>query len=238
MKVDRIARNELIDLVNRYLEGDLSTFEFDEKIFELSDQTQDKTISEIVELLSCFYDDCYDRKVDLDKNQWNYIQRLLLILHSEAHLVVIETTRKSPTQFVASASLGILLLGCWWLEFGPMMPLLTVGFGFVAIAINMWKNWTPEQLPPHRLVLAPFSSYGEIWEVRESVSTFEKRKWPEHMATSQLFRDASTRLSLFGMYLQWLVASPLVLLEMCFPDRYYHPKVILNGDSCRIQGHD
>jgi hypothetical protein len=86
MSVDRQQRDLLLSAIDRFLNEELTAFSFDDEIFDLKDRADDETVRQIIDELWCFYDDCDDHKVVLDQISWNYIQRLRLLLTSDAEL--------------------------------------------------------------------------------------------------------------------------------------------------------
>jgi len=84
--VDRAARDRLAAETRRFLNDETKSFEFDEAVLDRS--SEDETVWQVALELWCFYDDLDDHHVRLTKEEWNYVQRLLLILESDDHLVV------------------------------------------------------------------------------------------------------------------------------------------------------
>jgi hypothetical protein len=54
-------------------------------------RTKDETVKHVADLLWYHYDDLEDHKVVASKAEWDFFQRLLLILKSDADLVEIST---------------------------------------------------------------------------------------------------------------------------------------------------
>src|SRR4051812_27167195 len=75
--LDRPARAELIRTISEYLGDGMTAIAFDERINEIADETEDKTVRDVVSALWFYYDDCRDHPVVLTKEEWNYFQRLI-----------------------------------------------------------------------------------------------------------------------------------------------------------------
>src|SRR5438067_2522649 len=81
--LDRPARDKLIGAISEYLNETITAFTFDERITEIAG-TKDKTVRYVIDLLWFHYDDCKDHKVVLTEQEWNYFQRLILLLQSDS----------------------------------------------------------------------------------------------------------------------------------------------------------
>src|SRR5664279_5606260 len=84
LPIDRPGRNALLAIMDDYLSGKIRTSEFQERLDALD--TKDTTIRHIVYLVWFHYDDFIDHPVKLTRQEWNYFQRLRLILQSDAEI--------------------------------------------------------------------------------------------------------------------------------------------------------
>ncbi len=82
--VDRAGRERVFDLTLLFMQGEIGSFEFDDALSKI--ETRDKTLKEVIKLLWFFYDDLKDEKINLTKSGWDDLNRLLLILKSDAIL--------------------------------------------------------------------------------------------------------------------------------------------------------
>ena len=82
--VDRAGRERVFDLTLLFMGGEIGSFEFDDALSKI--ETKDTTLKEVIHLLWFFYDDLENKKIDLDKSGWDDLNRLLLILKSDAIL--------------------------------------------------------------------------------------------------------------------------------------------------------
>lgn len=219
MSVDRLRRNCLLKMLSCYLNDEMTAFAFDTAIFEIRSLTTDQTVKHVVDSLWHFYDDCKDHKVHLNKQEWDYVQRLRLLLESDAALEVSATRVWSWTQALAA----IALAGFAWLAiqagFGRQLLVVAIPFGVVSIAIAHHRGRMTLKSQDGAETLDPFSSFGQLRSVRRRVSHFRKQPYPSQLAS----RRVRSALGEFGIMLQmysaWLLCSPAVLVMQLFPNR-------------------
>ena len=130
MIVDRQKRDVLIGAINRYLDGKTTAFEFDDEIFGI--ESDDPAIH-IVRQLWYFYDDCKDHTVQLAEGHWDLIQRLVLILRSDAQ-IEISTRRRWDLRSLLAGALLLFVYAATWFGFGKQLLALAIPFGVVSIA--------------------------------------------------------------------------------------------------------
>src|SRR5450759_2567420 len=100
----RYDRDRLVEVIIRYLNEELTAFKLDEALSEIGVRTKDETVKQVVNLFWYHYDDVEDHKVVASKEEWDYFQRLLLVLKSDADIVVETGKRKwTARQAVAAA---------------------------------------------------------------------------------------------------------------------------------------
>jgi hypothetical protein len=97
----RYDRDALVEVINRYLADEITAFKLDEALSEIGARTKDETVQQVVALFWYHFDDVDDHKVVASKEEWDYFQRLLLILKSDAEIVQETGKRKwTPRQAV------------------------------------------------------------------------------------------------------------------------------------------
>jgi hypothetical protein len=173
------------------------------------------------------YDDCQDHKVVASKEEWDYFQRLLLILKSDAELQHHSRRVWSSSQVGA----GLALAGFVWCAtswgWGENLLILAIPFGAFSILISQTRRRLHRD--DHHSHY-PFESIGQLAAVRRQVgAAFSKRRWPTHLES----RAIRSRTSAFGVALQfysaWLVLGPLALLWQLLPARRVDSSVVLEG---------
>ena len=214
--VDRKSRNALIAAINRYLDGETTAFKFDDEIFSI-DSEDDPTISYVVTQLWLFYDDLKDHKVKLSKEAWDYFQRLVLILQSDAQIEVIKRRQWDYGQFVALIALLLCGYAAYWLGWGIQLLVLLIPCGIVSIAISSWRKKAAQEMNKNQIALTPFSSISELLPLRRRVQDFRKRKYPPGMMPFEIRSPPEEAIMWLQSYAAWLRFSPLVLAFQVLP---------------------
>jgi hypothetical protein len=218
MKVDQKNRDRLAAVLRRYLAEETTSFELDEKLWEIRDASQDPTLDQIAKAIWLYYDDFKDHKMAVTKEEWDALHRLLLILESDAQVQVLRRRVWSVTQPVAAIALAGYCFFAFWLEFGYQLLPLAIPFGIVSITLDWWRRWRTPQPTARELALAPFASAAELLAVRRSVGDFVKQRYPEHMSSRQLRAPGAELMMWIPSVASWLLFAPLVLLMQILPD--------------------
>ena len=218
MCVDRENRDRLAEAINRYLDEEITAFEFDEQISDIASDSNDRTVERIAHLLWEHYDDIEDHKVVLSKEEWDYFQRLLLLLRSDAHLRV--KTRGVWTSRQRLAAFGIAIFGFFLLElgWGWQLTWVTIPLGLGSMLLSFWRNRSTPRPSKRWVALTPFVSVAQMLAIRRRVSDFSKRQYPPHLKHRRIRTLAMEWLQDLHRWACWLVFSPLVLLWQAFPE--------------------
>lgn len=100
--IDRKNREYLIEIINKFLNCEISAFKFDDLLEEID--SGDQTVNHVISELWYFYDDCTDHDAHFSKEGWDYVQRLVLILQSNAEII------KEHIPLAGTRLLALLLL--------------------------------------------------------------------------------------------------------------------------------
>jgi len=215
--IDRKARDNLAIIVDRYLGEEISASEFDEAINLLQRGTEDHTVREIVNWLWFHYDDLVDHKVVATKEQWDWFQRILLVLRADGELVRTKRHRWTVRQPIAASGVIAFVIALRAVGFTDSLLLACLPLGCLSAALWWWRRDERGEWRDLDLIF-PFSSVPEMLGVRRRTSGFAKRRYPEHLRD----RRIRGRITEFGMWVQfvplWLFVSPLVLLAQCLPE--------------------
>jgi hypothetical protein len=214
--LDRPARAELINAISDYLGDRVTAFAFDEHINEIAHQTEDKTVRDIVSALWFHYDDCRDHNVVLAKEEWDYFQRLMLVLASDSEIHTSSARCWSLHQAVAFAALacfGVLVLG-----FHVNYCLVALPFGVLSISLSRVHKPSERQPGETDIALTPFDSFSEIRNALRRTPAFRKRRFPQSLVGRRIRGPVAARLVTVPAYILWLVAAPVVLLFQVLPD--------------------
>jgi hypothetical protein len=102
----RYDRDRLAEVINRYLNEEVTAFKFDEQLSEIAAATKDETVQQVASLFWYHYDDVDDHKVVASKEEWDYFQRLLLILKSDSDIIAETGNRKWTARKAAAFRLA------------------------------------------------------------------------------------------------------------------------------------
>ena len=222
--VDRKSRDIVAAEVRRYLDGETTAFAFDDAIFDV--ESKDPTVNDIVRRLWCHYDDCKDHHVLLSKPEWDYFQRLLLILESDRHIASSKVTRRwQLTQLIAFLALALFMLVVWRFGIGRHLLLFAAPFGVISMLISYWRRATTAT-DNAAVSLMPFSSFTEIRDTYRSVQHFRKAKYPNDMPDLRIRSDVMHAVMMMPTVIAWLAFAPLVLLFQMLPERHSESRVV------------
>lgn len=213
--IDRAARDQVISAFEAYLDDRLTAFEFDDRLQAI--ESEDRTVNEVIHAAWFHYDDCKDHKVRLSKLEWDYFQRLLLVLGSDAELTSSASRRWSWDHgmawlaFVAFVGLSFVV-GWGWHLVGWAVP-----FGIVSLGINRYRRLREPVFEPRQAACTPFESFSQIRRVRSQFPGFRKRRYRSEVGDRKIRSEAEESFYRALSYGYWLVFSPLILLFQGFP---------------------
>ena len=226
MHVDRPQRDRLLEIIGRYLNGEITAFAFDAAIFEVRSETTDATVKHVVDLLWHFYDDCKDHKVNLNKWEWDFIQRVRLLLESDAALEVSVRRVWSWTQAAAATAIAGFAWFAFQIGFGSHLMILAIPFGGISIAIAHDRARLAAENQDGATTLGPFSSFEQLRSVRCRVGHFRKQHYPAQLPSRRIRSRVGEFAIMLQTYAPWLLFSPIVLLAQLFPISISIRKVI------------
>lgn len=212
--VDRDARDKLADLIDSYLDERITAFEFADAERGITSKTKDRTVVHVAWALWHFYDDLEDHTVHMPKEVWDYVQRLLLLLRSDAEICK-QRRIWSWRQAVAAAALICFFAVAIPMGFGKHLFLVAIPFGLISIAISD-EFRKPKDEDEETITLAPFASITEVLRVRRTVPGFRKRRYPPGLE-SRRTRSRSVVPGMCVLTAGWLMLSPLVLALQLLP---------------------
>ena len=217
--VDREARTRLIEVTESYLNGEITTSQFDDELCGIDMDTCDPTVEEAVYILSSSYSDfeLHIPRVRLTKEDWDDIQRLLLLLHSDAHLHVKHRLAWSWRQPIAALTLLVFVAVAYRLGLGEHLFTLAIPFGLVAILLGKGQSQPPEDEIRRSTTLAPFASVAQLLAVHRRTPEFRKKPYPPKLGRASIW-DACGERAIGACHIGLsLILSPLVLLRQSFP---------------------
>jgi hypothetical protein len=223
----RYDRDALVEVINRYLTDDLTALKLDDALSEIAARTKDETVKQVVHLFWYHYDDVEDHKVVASKEEWDYFQRLLFILKSDADIVV-ETGKRKWTARQAVAAACLALFGCAVVKtgFGSHLLLATVPLGVVSMLLAYWRSCAEGRRLHEQTAFMPFGSISELLSLRRKVRSFIKARYPVRLGSRQIRGPVSAAAMWLHSGVAWLLFSPVVLVFQVLPEPEQRWKVV------------
>jgi len=222
--VDRTQRDALAAVVRQFLDDDVTAFEFDEQLDEFRNSS-DSAVRFVAQAVWLHYDDCDDHLVALAKPEWDYFQRLLLLLESNRCVQTKISRRWSLSQLIALLS----LLGFLWVAFqvgwGYHLLIAAVPFGIISIGIS-WLRRTTVNVGPYDPIIFPFATFSDLKSTYDGV-VFKKSRYPQRMKTRRIRSPFMSGVYQIQFYVMWLMLSPIALVIQVFPPAETHTRVIV-----------
>jgi hypothetical protein len=223
----RDDRDRLAEIINRYLNEELTAFKFDDQLSELAAGSRDETVKQVAHLFWYHYDDVEDHKVVASKEEWDYFQRLLLIVESDAHIISQSFDRKwTARQAVASVCLALFGLAVAKTGFGSHLIVVTVPLGIISMLLFHWRSSVEAKRLHSQTALVPFGSLPEMLSLRRNVRNFVKTRYPASLGSRRIRSPLTTSVMLLDSWIGWLTFSPLALLFQVLPETEQRWRVV------------
>jgi hypothetical protein len=214
------------EAIRDYMAEKITAFQLDDSLFAIAGETQDGTVKIVAESMWFHYDDCKNHKIVATKQEWDYFNRLLLRLDSEAEVDLIKTrgpwrSEQTIAAFCLMVFALVLLIGGFRRSlFGCLL------FSGVASVFLVWYTRAREKESTRtEIAVTPFQSVSELLAVRRRVNNFNRKRYPRAMAG----RRIRSRLVVALMWLYkaplWLIFSPVILLWQAWPSRQWEPQI-------------
>jgi hypothetical protein len=223
----RYDRDALTETINRYLGDEITAFGLDEAISEIGARTKDETVRVVVDLFWYHYDDVEDHKVVASKEEWDFFQRLLLILKSDADIVTEMGKRKwTARQAVAAACLVVFGLAAVKTGVGNHLFCATIPLGIVSMLVAHWRSHDDGRRLHEQTTLLPFGSVSELLSLRRKVNNFVKARYPARLGSRQIRGPVGAALMWLHPGAAWLLFSPVALVFQMLPEPEQRWKVM------------
>lgn len=220
--VDRESRNHLARLIRRYLDEEIKAFDFDEALDEFR-ESNDDAVRFVADALWYHYDDCDDHLVVLTKPEWNYFQRLLLLLESNSTVRFTHSWNWSYLQLPAAALLLVCLGIIIRTGFGGHLLIFFIPFCICSIVISYLRR-PNEELSPYDAIIMPFESLGDLRIAYEN-TPFRKVRYPRELAKRMIRSPFMNWFWMIHSYICWAMLAPIPLLFQCFPSKSSSVKI-------------
>jgi hypothetical protein len=218
--IDRHARDQMEALISAYMAGTLRSDELDEAKSKIEEATIDDTVKQVGFSLWFFYDDLIDHTIVADKDTWDYLNRLRLLLQSDGEIESIGKGRRWqwPQRIATLALLGFGMVVAQ-VGFGEHLLVYALPFGVISMVLS-WFNRRRERVTALRgMRLTPFPSVRSLLAVRRQVAGFTRIHYPRMLAGKRIRSRLAGWFMLLPSYLMWLMFSPLVLACQALPER-------------------
>ncbi len=223
--IDQDTRTRMARTVRSYMDEEITAFEFDEALEQIADQTEDPAVNAMACELWFHYDDYKDHKIVASKEQWDYFNRILLLLDSPGELEVTKVRCWTFRQLIAACSLAGFLLFAFRIGWGAHLNFIAIPFGVVSIFLSFWHSPTIKSWETKQRALTPFSSVSELLHVHRRVTGFSRRRYPPELKKRRI-RDAIGQASVWLPLLTfWLMLAPIPLFFQTLPETYSKTRV-------------
>ena len=213
ISVTELSRESLAVVLRAFLNGQIMAFDLDDQldVFRGSD---DPVIQYVISAVWFHYDDCADHLQCLDREEWNFFQRLLLLLASDWTLETKSSRIFSFQQVVAAASLALFVFFAVQLGWGSQLLVLAVPFG--AVSMLLWRTRSLLSTDSYQVASEPFAGRCDIRQAYLSTG-FRKMRYPGLVADRQIRSPFMDRFYHLYWHVVWLLLSPVVLFVQAFP---------------------
>ena len=213
--IDRKARDELSDLLVKFMTGRIKSFAFSNATFDIT--SKDKTVDRVVGQLWYFYDDLIDHTIGVSPDQWDCLKYWLAFLQTDDHLAIIRMPYgHRHRRIVAGVYLAILAVTAvisWfttaWISLYVAWPLLGLSWAFFP-QVDPEQIRTIESMYPY----APFLSPAD-WQAQEHL--LDRFSLPEYRSEVHGKPYRSQPISLMHVKFATIIFLPIVLISALWP---------------------
>ncbi|WP_417389351.1 hypothetical protein [Gimesia sp.] len=207
--IDRERRNQLAALIRRYLDGRAPSTDFGALPFEYY-KSDDPALIFVADELPIQPENDANA---LTKQEWDYIQRLLLLLESNSTVSYLYPRYRSWTQSGAAVLLFVCLFIVLLTGFSWHLFLYFIPVGLATILLLFLGEPVPEVRPFDHIV-TPFHSITDLGIAYDSAN-FVKQRYhflPRHSRENSSFE---VYLSVLPIFLLWICVPPILLFLLC-----------------------
>lgn len=230
--VDREARDKMAAVIRSYMDVSITTFQFDEMLAEIVSVTEDKTVHDVRWLLWFCYDcDNHNIHDDITKEGWDYLNRILLLMESNAEdaEIIMKTWRWTHRELVSTLFLAVyvafgICTNFWSNIFTYWACNLPVAI--VLAILSRFSSRNKSQLSTSELALTPFPSRSFLLSVRRAAPGFKKMKYSGTFVSAKkgIWHQFIVVLWIFIRTGGLTLFLPLWLLFMAVPKRTVESK--------------
>ncbi|APZ94147.1 hypothetical protein [Fuerstiella marisgermanici] len=209
------TRAGLAALIRSFLDGEIKALDFDDRLDAF--RSANDPVMEHVAYASWFhYDDFVDHYACLSKQEWDYFQRLLLMLDSDCTIEVTSRRIWSVRQLVAAVALCGFLYLAVQAGWGKHLSILAVPFGVISILLAYLHRHEDSAGDPYESIIYPFATLSDL-ETAYRSAVFRKTQYPKHRPAHRIRSPFMDKFHSLYLHVIWLIFSPIVLLFQAFP---------------------
>jgi hypothetical protein len=210
----------MIQAVRSFMDEEITSDQFDGVLAEIGDTASDESVRTLRRALWGCYDDLKDHLIVADKQRWDFLNRVLLLLASDSE-IEFETTwatwwhARQVIAAVAVASYAFLAARSRFA--GEDLVLLAFPFCLVSMALawsNKWRHSTQKR----EAAVEPFPSVRTLSSVRRSVKSFVRRRYPKELAGRRVRDRVTSALLWLPLVPVWVMFAPIALLVQALPE--------------------
>lgn len=223
--------------IRSYMDERLTAFQLDETLSEISAKTDDKTVQHVGDALWFHYDDITDHKIVASQEEWDYFNRLALLLKSDAELEST-TIRKHWSWQNGIAAIALIGFICTaiYVGWGEHLLIVAIPFGILSMLLGYWANRVRRRLSKTEIALTPFPSVASLLSVRRATAGFSKRRYPSDIKSRTIRSPVATKVMLLPAKILWLLFAPIPLLCQMFPQTETTTRIKMPEPSARPYG--
>lgn len=210
------SRGSLTSLIQSFLDSEITAFQFDELLDPFRD-SDDPIVQHVAEAVWYHYDDCDDHLVCLSKQEWDYFQRLLLVLNSNCRLEKKTDREWSTRQVIAALALSVFACCAQQTGWGDHLFVLAMPFGVISIALSLWHVNDESHVNPYWPIIFPFASLADL-STAYRCSSFRKTRYPKQLSGRTIRSPMMSAFWRLHAYTMWLIFSPLPLACQMLPE--------------------
>ncbi len=225
------------EAIRSYMGERLTAFELDEVLSEICEKTEDKTVQHVGRALWFHYDDITDHKIVASHEEWDYFNRLALLLQSEAEVEGVTTGRCWSWQNgIAAVAFAGFICAALHFGWGEHLFIVAIPFGAVSMLLGYWSNRTAKRNSRIEIALTPFPSIASLLAVRRAVRAFRKNEYPSNLRSRSIRSPIAGKIMLLPAKLMWLILAPIPLLFQMLPQTETETRIRMPEPPARPYG--
>ncbi len=219
--------------IRAYMREEITAFQFDDALTEASNATDDKTVQTVGRALWFHYDDCRDHKIVACKEEWDYFNRLLLLLESDGEMETVKSWSEwHPLQGAAALLFLAFLLIAIRVGFGEHLFAYALPFGPPSMLLA-WLNSRRRKktIRTAEIALTPFPSVSSLLAARRRVGGFMKHRYPKAIVGRRIRNPIIDKLMWVPWSIAWCMFSPVALFFQMLPERESETRIKMTEQS-------